>query len=46
MQDNKQNMFQIIEQYKADSQSVYNTWFVENDLMQKIAKSITTTIQQ
>lgn len=25
------NLTQIIQQYKADTESVYNTWFVDND---------------
>lgn len=35
-----QNFNHIIEQYKADSQSVYNTWFIENETRLKAFRSI------
>ena len=25
------NLTQLIQQYKTDSESVYNTWFIDND---------------
>lgn len=34
------NLLQIIHQYKSDSESVYNTWFIENDQRLKAFRTI------
>ena len=34
------NLTQIIQQYKSDTQSVYNTWFVDNDQRLKAFRTI------
>jgi type II restriction enzyme len=40
------NFYQIIEQYKNDSESVYNTWFVDNDQRLKAFRSIRRGVVQ
>lgn len=40
------NFSQIIQQYKADTQSVYNTWFVNNDQRLKAFRTIRRGILQ
>ncbi len=41
-----QNLSQIIEQYKADTESVYNTWFVANDERLKAFRTIRRGVLQ
>jgi type II restriction enzyme len=41
-----ENLFQIIQEYKTDSQSVYNTWFVNNDQRLKAFRTIRRGIIQ
>jgi type II restriction enzyme len=40
------NFSQIIQQYKADTQSVYNTWFVDNDQLLKAFRTIRRGVLQ
>ncbi|SEG04977.1 type II restriction enzyme [Halpernia humi] len=40
------NLSQIIHQYKADSESVYNTWFIENDERLKAFRTIRRGVLQ
>lgn len=40
------NLFQIIQQYKADTLSVYNTWFIDNDERLKAFRSIRRGVLQ
>jgi len=37
---------QLIERYKSDTESVYNTWFVNNDERLKAFRSIRRGVQQ
>jgi type II restriction enzyme len=41
-----QNLSQIIEQYKSDTESVYNTWFVANDERLKAFRTIRRGVLQ
>lgn len=41
-----QNLTQIIQQYKSDSESVYNTWFVDNDQRLKAFRTIRRGVLQ
>ena len=41
-----QNLIQIIQQYKADSESVYNTWFINNDERLKAFRTIRRGVLQ
>lgn len=41
-----ENLSQIISQYKSDTQSVYNTWFVDNDQRLKAFRTIRRGIIQ
>lgn len=34
------NLKEIVEKYKYDKESVYNTWFIENDTRMKAFRSI------
>lgn len=40
------NLAQIIEQYKNDSESVYNTWFIDNDQRLKAFRTIRRGVLQ
>ncbi len=40
------NLLQIIQQYKADRQSVFNTWFINNDERLKAFRSIRRGVMQ
>ena len=40
------NLTQIIQQYKSDTQSVYNTWFVDNDQRLKAFRTIRRGVLQ
>jgi type II restriction enzyme len=40
------NLLQIIQQYKADTQSVYNNWFVDNDQRLKAFRTIRRGVLQ
>jgi type II restriction enzyme len=40
------NLLQIITQYKADTQSVYNTWFIDNDQRLKAFRTIRRGVLQ
>jgi len=40
------NFSQIINQYKTDNQSVYNTWFVDNDQRLKAFRTIRSGVFQ
>jgi type II restriction enzyme len=40
------NLSQIIQQYKEDKQSVYNTWFINNEERLKAFRSIRRGVQQ
>ena len=40
------NLSQIIQQYKADKQSVYNTWFINNEERLKAFRSIRRGVMQ
>lgn len=40
------NLSQIIQQYKADNQSVYNTWFINNEERLKAFRSIRRGVMQ
>lgn len=40
------NLTQIIQQYKADNQSVYNTWFINNEERLKAFRSIRRGVMQ
>jgi len=40
------NLTQIIEQYKTDSESVYNTWFIDNDQRLKAFRTIRRGVLQ
>ncbi|MGI8952238.1 MAG: hypothetical protein ACR2FN_11725 [Chitinophagaceae bacterium] len=40
------NFFQIIEQYKQDKQSVFNTWFINNEERLKAFRSIRRGVMQ
>lgn len=40
------NLFQIIQQYKTDKQSVYNTWFINNEERLKAFRSIRRGVMQ
>jgi len=40
------NLSQIIHQYKIDSQSVYNTWFIDNDQRIKAFRTIRRGVLQ
>lgn len=40
------NLTQIIQQYKADKQSVYNTWFINNEERLKAFRSIRRGVMQ
>ncbi|HEX3025515.1 MAG TPA: type II restriction endonuclease [Chitinophagaceae bacterium] len=41
-----ENIFQIIQQYKADKQSVYNTWFIDNNERLKAFRTIRRGVLQ
>ena len=41
-----ENLSQIIQQYKSDSDSVYNTWFVNNEDRLKAFRSIRSGVMQ
>lgn len=41
-----QNLKKIVEQYKADSESVYNTWFISNEERLKAFRSIRRGVMQ
>src|SRR5665647_892359 len=41
-----ENVFQIIQQYKTDSQSVYNTWFIDNNERLKAFRTIRRGVLQ
>jgi type II restriction enzyme len=41
-----ENLFQIIQQYKTDKQSVYNTWFINNEERLKAFRSIRRGVMQ
>ena len=41
-----ENLSQIIQQYKSDSVSVYNTWFVNNEDRLKAFRSIRRGVKQ
>lgn len=41
-----QNLTQIIQEYKTDTQSVYNTWFVDNDQRLKAFRTIRRGVLQ
>ena len=41
-----QNFIQIIHQYKSDTQSVYNTWFIDNDTRLKAFRTIRRGVLQ
>jgi hypothetical protein len=40
------NLLPIITQYKADTQSVYNTWFIDNDQRLKAFRTIRRGVLQ
>lgn len=40
------NLFQIIQQYKTDKESVYNTWFINNEERLKAFRSIRRGVMQ
>ena len=40
------NLTQIIQQYKTDSESVYNTWFIDNDQRLKAFRTIRRGVLQ
>ncbi|MEO6870350.1 MAG: hypothetical protein ABI168_11935 [Ginsengibacter sp.] len=40
------NLSQIIQQYKEDKQSVFNTWFINNEERLKAFRSIRRGVQQ
>jgi type II restriction enzyme len=40
------NLAQIIRQYKEDNQSVYNTWFINNEERLKAFRSIRRGVMQ
>ena len=40
------NLSQIIQQYKTDKQSVYNTWFINNEERLKAFRSIRRGVMQ
>ena len=40
------NLTQIIQQYKTDSESVYNTWFIDNDQRLKAFRNICRGVLQ
>ena len=40
------NLTQIIQQYKTDTESVYSTWFVDNDQRFKAFRTIRRCILQ
>jgi hypothetical protein len=40
------NLFQIIQQYKSDKESVYNTWFINNEDRLKAFRSIRRGVMQ
>lgn len=40
------NLTQITQQYKADTESVYNTWFVDNDQRLKAFRTIRRDVLQ
>jgi len=40
------NFSQIIQQYKEDKQSVYNTWFINNEERLKAFRSIRCGVMQ
>ena len=42
----EQNLSQIIHQYKADKESVYNTWFINNEERLKAFRSIRRGVMQ
>jgi len=40
------NFSQIIQQYKTDKESVYNTWFINNEERLKAVRSIRRGVMQ
>ena len=40
------NLFQIIQHYKSDKESVYNTWFINNEERLKAFRSIRRGVMQ